>query len=248
MAKIIAVGIQKGGVGKTTIACNLAMAAVKVGYRTALIDLDSQGNASVALSGNRNLKNIKESGSQQIYEEDNPIFTETESGVYLLHGHSRLSEIDHRDNVDEESVQLREKVKNLPFDFVIIDTPPAENARHLAPLFWADLLLAPLRPDEPSVSGLGDSLSLIKGARRKNPGLEFRIVINQVTSSSKEQKKIIKELYEALPGDSIMKVLKYRVAVTDMLALGLPVWAYKKDQKLGQDWNDFCNDVLNLVK
>lgn len=247
MAKIIAVGIQKGGDGKTTFACNLAMAAVEAGYKTALIDLDSQGNAGVTLSGNPDMHHIKESGSQQIYEVDNPVFAETESGVYLLHGHSWLEEIDFREDVDLESLNLRSKVRNLPFDYVIIDTPPSSGPRQLAALFWSDLVIAPVKPQRFSIIGLGKLLQQIKLARRKNAGLAFRVVINQLISSSTEQNQFVTELHESLPSN-IMKVFRSRVPVSDMLARGLPVWAYKKDKKLGQEWYEFCIEVLNLVK
>ena len=247
MAKVITVSVQKGGDGKTTLACNLAMAAVKAGFRTALIDIDSQGNAGVTLSRNKNMHRVKEAGAQQIYEEDSPVFTETESGVYLLHGHSWLEEIDYRDNVNQESVELRAKVRSLPFDYVIIDTPPASSPRQMAALFWADLVIIPVKPQQFSMIGLSKVLEQIKLARRVNAGLSFRIVINQFTSSSTEQNQFVTELKAAFPSN-LMKVFRSRVPVSDMLAQGSPVWDYKKDKSLGQEWYEFCIQVLNLIK
>lgn len=247
MAKVIAVINQKGGDGKTTTACNLAMAAVEAGYKTALIDFDSQGNAGVTMSGNREMHRIKNGGSQQLYEEDNPVFAETESGVYLLHGHSWLEEIDYREDVDAESLRLRSKIRSLPFDYVIIDSPPSSGPRQMAGLFWADLVIVPVKAQYYSMIGLGKVLEQIKLARRANAGLAFRVVINQFVSSSTEQNQFSTELHESLPG-SVMKVFRSRVPVSDMLAKGLPVWAYKKDKALGEEWYNFCIQVLNLVK
>ncbi|ACT52121.1 ParA family protein [Methylovorus glucosotrophus] len=246
MAKVIAVSIQKGGDGKTTFACNLAMAAVKAGYRTALIDLDSQGNAGVTLSGNGGMHRIKEGGAQQIYEEDVPKFTETESGVFILHGHSWLEEIDYRENVDVETLALREKVRTLPFDYVIIDTPPSSGPRQMAALLWSDLVIVPVKAQKFSMIGLSKVLEQIKLAKRRNHGLAYRVVINQFVTSSSEQNQISEELREQLPG-VVMKVFKSRVPVSDMLARGLPVWEYKKDKALAQEWYGFCTEVLHLI-
>lgn len=247
MAKVIAVSIQKGGDGKTTFACNLAMAAVKAGFKVALIDLDSQGNAGVTLSGNGDMHRVKEGGAQQIYEEDSPVFAETTSGVYLLHGHSRLEEIDYRDNVDSETLELRNKVRSLPFDYVIIDTPPSSGPRQMAALLWSDLVVVPVRAQQFSMIGLGKVLEQIQLAKRFNHGLAYRVVINQFVANSTEQKQTSEELKDTLPAGSVMKVFKSRVPVSDMLARGLPVWEYKKDKALGQEWYEFCTEVLNLI-
>lgn len=247
MAKVMAVINQKGGVGKSTSTCHLAMAAAERGSKVLVIDFDTQGNTGAILSRNPRMSRVREGGAQMLFDPGELTYTETEYGVSLLHGHKYLDELDMREGILEQAVAIRDRVRSLPFDYVIFDTPPAPCMRQVAPLLWADLVLIPVEPTELSMAGLNEMMETINRARRINPGLAYRLMVNRHIHSSGQQRLILDALKAKLPG-MVLGEFKMRVAVADALAHGMPVWKYAKDKVLGKEWLDFCHRVLDLVK
>ena len=93
--RIVTVTNQKGGVGKTTLVCHLALAGVERGLRTLVVDLDTQGNASTMLA--RDAAVAGQPGGAAALFADAPLApTVTASGLHLLHGHQHLDEVDQR--------------------------------------------------------------------------------------------------------------------------------------------------------
>lgn len=247
MARVIAVTNQKGGVGKTTIACHLAMAAVERGQSVAVVDLDTQGHAGAVLSGDPTMPQQYEGGAHGLFESESPVFALTNSGVSLLHGHPWLSEIDMADGIMEHAVEMRARVRALPYDYVIVDTPPSIGVRQLAPLFWADVVVIPVEPASLSMAGLAAVMDTISQARHVNQGLVTRIVVNRYVPASKEQQRMKAELENYFPG-LVIAEFRARVPVSDALARGQAVWKQRKDKQLGQDWLTFCELVLDTMK
>lgn len=246
MAKLITVINNKGGVGKTTVACHLAFAAGEAGKKTLLCDFDTQGNAGQFLTKDLQI-NKRRGGSEQLFDEGEIKYTPAwVDNIQLLHGHGYLQEMDARgDEVSELAITLRAQIRRLPFDYVIFDTPPQLGPRQTAPLFWSDAAVVIVEPQLTSLTGMGDVFSVVAAARRRNPSLLTQLVINRYNKASSSQKAVRKEMEQKF-GKMIVGEFTTRVAVSDALANHLPVWKFAKDKKLNAAWKDFAGRVLGL--
>src|SRR5688500_18949133 len=112
--RIVTVTNQKGGVGKTTLVCHLALAGVERGLRTLVVDLDTQGNASTMLARDAALAR-EPGGAAALFADGAVAPTVTENGLHLLHGHQRLDEVDQRVGL-AEATRVRERLRALPYD------------------------------------------------------------------------------------------------------------------------------------
>ena len=106
------------------------------------------------------------------------------SGFAFGLGPERIAEIKRLDEVDQrvglaDATRVRDRLRALPYDLVVIDTPPAIGLRHLGPQVWADLVVTPLEPNSFSLLALGQTLATIEEIRAIRPGLENRILINR---------------------------------------------------------------------
>ncbi|MCD5327936.1 ParA family protein [Chromobacterium piscinae] len=248
--KITTVINQKGGVGKTTLVFNLAKRSVEENLRTLVIDLDTQGNASQILTGDIGINRIFINGSDELFLPEfngiNP--TKTAHGIDLVHGHKGIDRIDNVREVEElaYSATLRQRIRQLPYDRVIVDTPPAIGVRHMAPLYWSDQVVIPLEPELSSLAGLQDVIAAIDLARPLNPGLRWMAVLNRVKKASKSHREVVKAV-EKMYGNAVVSELTDRVAVTDSRQQEnpQPVWKFRgADKRLRELWHGFCSTIV----
>lgn len=244
-AKIIAVVNQKGGVGKTTIACNLAFSAAERGD-VLLIDMDTQGNASQILTGNLSI-NTQDGGAETLFYGEMKFSESLLPAVKVMHGHVFLERVDKDDSVLAKAAKMRDSIRALPYKYIIVDTPPSIGTRQLAPLFWADLILIPVEPTQLSSSGLVSIMAMINKVSTINPGVGVRLVINRFRKASSKQKAMIGQLNQKL-GKKVLAELSLRSPVADALDEGKSVWAYaKKDRQLSDAWREMTNTALDLI-
>ncbi|MFX1767976.1 ParA family protein [Paraburkholderia sp. A1RI-2L] len=249
--KIIPVVTQKGGVGKTTLSFNLAKAAADVlKLRTAVIDLDGQANVSMSLMGDESIKHCYTNGADELFGTGAfPEPHKTTHGIDLFHGHAQIDRIDHDDEINDRVVlttELRDRLRKLPYDVIIVDTPPAIGLRHMAPLYWASKVVIPMIPDSDSLIGAADTVAALKIAANVNKGVKWVTVLNKIKKSSKSHKEAITFVRDEYRKELIAE-LGDRVPVADSRDNDMPqaVWQYRGSPgALRAEWLDFCKKVL----
>jgi chromosome partitioning protein len=200
---IIAIANQKGGVGKTTIAFNLAKGLAKRQYKTLAIDNDPQGNLTGAFLDN---PTTLKADILNIYEKDNPKLAPhpIDKNLSLIGANIHLSKI--ADSDFEVIFKLKEGLEPIKemYDFILIDCLPSFGYLNMAALNAADFVLIPTKPAPFAFMGLKDLFETIdKVQRRLNKGLKvIGIVLNLVegrkTTMGSELEDVLRASYEDL--------------------------------------------------
>lgn len=197
---------QKGGVGKTTIVCNLAAIAASRGLRTLVIDLDTQGNSTQYLLGasaikaDRTVADFFDSTLSFTLQLPPMMSFATNTpfeNLDVVASSPRLEELIVKLEAKQKIYKLRDALKKLKgYDAVFIDTPPALNFYSRSALIASDKLLVPFDCDEFSRQALYTLLDNVAEIRADhNDNLEIEgIVVNQFQSRSNLPQRLVAEL------------------------------------------------------
>lgn len=246
MTKIMALANQKGGVGKTTLAVQTAARGVECGLNTLLVDLDQQGSATMLSLGDAAAHRIDEGSALDLWYDDRELQIVESERL----GFDVLRASHHLDAVDDDlpaGVTALSRLKDLGYDLIVIDTPPAPGVRQLAPLLVADMQLAPVTPDLLGTQGLANMLAIFQQLSPRNPGLVFRAVINLRKRAATSQDATIEQVRRSL-GDRLMpQELIEREQVRQALQDGKTVWRYATSDKDAVAYRDAVDAALAAV-
>jgi chromosome partitioning protein len=213
-ARIIALANQKGGVGKTTSAVNLACGLARRGARVLLVDLDPQATASVALMAGGSVEAYRQGRTmaqvilrdlpleQAIFGRNDPLLS-GQVDFDLVPSHIDLAETDGRREPGFD-VALREALEAVRgrYDVIMIDAPPNLGVLTVMGLTAADAVLIPVRTEPYDSMGVGLILATIgKVQRRLNPALRVAgILPTQFGARKSVDREVLGQLIEVLGG------------------------------------------------
>ncbi len=253
-AKIFCIANQKGGVGKTTTAVNLAAALARLRQRVLLIDLDPQGNATMGSGIDK--RTVAASVYQVLIGESSiqdATFRSESGGYDLLPSNRELSgaEIDLVGMEQRES-QLKKAIGQVTdqYDFILIDCPPTLSLLTLNGLTAAHGVIIPMQCEYFALEGLSDLVNTIKRLYANlNPELRLigllRVMFDPRVTL---QQQVSAQLQEHF-GDKVFRtVIPRNVRLAEAPSHGMPGVEYDKSSRGAKAYMEFGKEMIRRVK
>jgi chromosome partitioning protein len=247
---IIAVTNQKGGVGKTTTAVNLAAQLASEQVPVLLVDLDPQGNATSGLGLNKDVTPTTYDLLLDRASIDQVILTTNREGLYILPTNSNLAaaEVELVD-IEQREARLRNALQGTDFSYIIIDCPPALGLLTINALTAAQSLLIPVQAEYYALEGLGQLLQTVQRVKQTiNPSLDLLgVLLTMYDRRTSLSEQVMDELGNHF-GDKIFKtVIPRNVRLAEAPSFGKTINEHDRWSKGARAYKQLAKEVSKRV-
>jgi chromosome partitioning protein len=249
MGQILAISNQKGGVGKTTTAINLAACLALADKRVLLVDLDPQGN----LTSGVGLKDAASQGTT-VYESlmgdaPLPVLPTAVDGLSLVPANRHLAGAEiEMVNVAERETLLRRRLEPLreSYDYVLIDTPPSLGLLTLNALVAADAVLVPLHCEYFALEGIADLVATLRRVRTSlNPRLDILGVLLTMYDDRTNLGSQVAANIRGFFGEKVFEtVIPRNIRLGEAPSHGMPVILYDVKSRGAEAYLNLAREIL----
>lgn len=248
--RVMAIVNQKGGVGKTTTAINLAAALTEHGKTVLLIDMDPQGNASTGLGVMRAERSLT---SYDVIVDgadiNDALYDTAVSGLTLVPSDMDLSGAELELGTQQgRTILLTEALSKLKYkpDFVLLDCPPSLSLLTVNALSAADSVIVPLQCEFYALEGLSQLLKTVEMAKANiNPDLKIEgVMLTMFDPRNRLSGQVVADVRKHLGRAVFKTVIPRNVRIAEAPSFGLPVTHYDRRSAGAKAYMDLADEIL----